>query len=253
MQFLHLQGQQISSKLQLQPDDMVLDVAAGTGEPGLSIAATVHHGYVTAIDLSEGMTQISRDKAESRSIANFSALVADACELPFADNTFDKISCRLGFMFFPDMEQAAAELHRVLKPGGKMAGTVWGAPAENRWITTMLGVLKSKVELPAPPPGGPGLFRCAQPGSMSELLSGSGWTGTEESEIHGEMQCRSAEEYWEFMNDVVPPVVAACKDMDPYVKELLLQDLCLALQTRPSGHLQDLSYCARLFSARKPA
>lgn len=252
MRFLASQGQQILNNLDLEPTDTVLDIAAGTGEPGLSIAAVVHEGYVIAADLSEGMTQIAREKAESHAIGNFSSMVADACELPFADNTFDKISCRLGFMFFPDMQQAAIEMIRVLKPGGKIAGTVWGSPVDNRWVTTTLGVLKNRVELPAPPPGGPGMFRCAQPGFMTGLLQNTGWTGATEAEIHGAMHCDSSREYWQFMNDVIPPVVAACRDMDPYLRELLQQDLDEVLDKSPSGQPQGLSYHARLFTAHKP-
>jgi ubiquinone/menaquinone biosynthesis C-methylase UbiE len=253
MRFLQSQGQQIVNHLDLESADKVLDIASGTGEPGLSIAASVQQGYVTAVDLSEGMTRIARDKAASDSLYNFSTQVADACELPFGDNTFDKISCRLGFMFFPDMHQAAREMNRVLKPGGKIVGTVWGSPEDNCWITTILGVIKKRVELPTPPPGGPGLFRCAQPGLMSGLLHETGWNGAHESEIHGSMSCDSAEEYWQFMNDVVPPVVAACGNMDPDQRELLKKELEEILDKNASGMLQDLSCCARLFMAQKPA
>lgn len=251
MHFLKEQGQQIITSLNLEHTDTVLDIASGTGEPGLSIAVAVEQGFVSAIDLSEGMTEIARAKAATNSLDNFSAMVADAGELPFADNTFDKISCRLGFMFFPDMRKAAYEMRRVLKPGGKIAGTVWGSPAANRWITTILATFKNRVELPAPPPGGPGLFRCAQPGFMSELLHATGWTGAKESEIHGSMPCGSTEEYWEFMNDVVPPVVAACQKMDPRLREQVKQDLDQTLEKNSSGNLKGLSYCATLFTARK--
>ena len=86
---------------------------------------------------------------------------------------------------------------------------------------------------------------------MSGLLQKAGWTGARESEIHGSMHCDSTEEYWQFMNDVVPPVVAACRDMDPYLIELLQQDLEETLEKMPSGLPKGLSYCARLFTAQK--
>ena len=97
------------------------------------------------------------------------------------------------------------------------------------------------------------MFRCAAPGMISNLLEEVGFTEIREQVVEGHIHCASNEEYWEFMNDVVPPVVAACKDMDPYVKEQIQQDLNLVLRSKLSGHLQYLSYCARLFSARKPA
>ncbi|MCB0630587.1 MAG: methyltransferase domain-containing protein, partial [Lewinella sp.] len=161
MRFLHAQGERIIEHLKLKPEDRVLDIAAGTGEPGLTIASIVHRGSVTAVDLSEGMLQIARENADSKAISNFQTLVADACELPFEDNSFDAVSCRLGFMFFPDMELAAREMIRVLKPGGKLATTVWGEPAKNLWITAVVGAIKNYTDFPAPPPGDPGMFRCA--------------------------------------------------------------------------------------------
>ncbi|MCB0689483.1 MAG: class I SAM-dependent methyltransferase, partial [Saprospiraceae bacterium] len=169
MDFLESQGKEIIKALQLDPHDQVLDIASGTGEPGLTIAGILTGGTVTAVDLSEGMLRIAQEKAEYQGLQNFNTLVADACELPFADHSFDAISCRLGFMFFPDMLVAAKEMLRVLKPGGRLATTVWGEPAKNVWITAIMGAIKRNIDLPTPPPDAPGMFRCAQPGALSTL------------------------------------------------------------------------------------
>jgi ubiquinone/menaquinone biosynthesis C-methylase UbiE len=50
----------------------------------------------------------------------------NASDLPFENKRFDAISCRMGFLFFPDMGLAAKEMFRVLKPGGKIAVEAWG-------------------------------------------------------------------------------------------------------------------------------
>lgn len=152
MHFLRPQEEQIIGHLHLTPNDRVLDVAAGTGEPGLTIASIVHQGSVTAVDLSEGMLGIAREKAAARGLDNFHTQVADACELPFEDASFDAVCCRLGFMFFPDMEMAAREMYRVLKPGGSIVTTVWSEPRKNLWITAMIGAIRKYADFPAPPP-----------------------------------------------------------------------------------------------------
>ena len=101
MDFLKPMGDEIIRLLKPKDDDVVLDVAAGTGEPGLTIATMLRNGKVISTDLAEGMLEVARENAAKRGIKNFETKACDVCELPFADNTFDAISCRFGFMFFP--------------------------------------------------------------------------------------------------------------------------------------------------------
>src|SRR5215217_5229435 len=110
MDFLEPIGYEIIQSLELKNNDIVLDAAAGTGEPGLSIAALLKRGKVVITDLSEDMLEIARENAKSKGIKNVDTLACDVCSLPFPDNTFDAISCRFGFMFFPDMLLAADEM-----------------------------------------------------------------------------------------------------------------------------------------------
>src|ERR1700751_3769196 len=102
------------------PGMNVLDLAAGTGEPGITIA---HHvgpkGHVTALDQSQELLDIAAERARQRGLTNFSMRQADAHNLPFADNSFDLASCRFGVMFFSDSGKALGGLHRVLKPGAR--------------------------------------------------------------------------------------------------------------------------------------
>jgi len=251
MRFLRAQGEQIVAHLDLKPEDRVLDIAAGTGEPGLTIASIVHQGSVTAVDLSDGMLQIAQEKAETKGIYNFHTQVADACELPFEDASFDAVSCRLGFMFFPDMQLAASEMRRVLKPGGRIVTTVWGGPGKNLWVTAMMGAIKKYLDIPAPPPGDPGMFRCAQPGFMTSLFEEAGLVGAVETEIDGVMACNSADEYWEFMNDVVPPVVAAFKVADPAIQSKIKKEVYDLLEEKLPGTRKYISFGASLFKAEK--
>ncbi|MCH8330704.1 MAG: class I SAM-dependent methyltransferase [Bacteroidetes bacterium] len=145
MKFLQPHGEEIIRMTDPKGSDYVLDIAAGTGEPGLTIASMLEDGKVIVTDLSDGMIRIASEKATARGLTNLETKLADACELPFDDNTFDVISCRFGFMFFPDMLLAAQEMARVLKPGGKVATTVWGNPEQNFWITCMVQNIKKYI------------------------------------------------------------------------------------------------------------
>ena len=137
MDFLKPMADAIINRIKPNDTDMVLDVASGTGEPGLTIASMLNGGKVVAIDLAEGMLEVALENAGRRGIKNFETITCDVCELPFPDNSFDAISCRFGFMFFPDMLLAAKEMVRVLKPGGRIAVTVWNEPEKNLWATSI--------------------------------------------------------------------------------------------------------------------
>ncbi|MGO4593167.1 class I SAM-dependent methyltransferase [Leifsonia sp. 2TAF2] len=94
--------------------DAVLDVATGTG---LVLRALRDRGYarsMTGVDLSPRMIDEAR-----RHLPDAELLAADATELPFADDTFDLVTCVTGLQLFPHPQAAIAEWMRVLRPGGR--------------------------------------------------------------------------------------------------------------------------------------
>ncbi len=163
-------GDALIKKLDLKGTEKVLDVASGTGEPGLTLSTMLTHGEVTGTDLSENMVVIANENASRKNIQNYRSLAADAANLPFDDETFDHIISRFGIMFFPDLNKGLGEMSRVLKRGGKMSLAVWAAPELNPFITIMASTIMRKLELPKSPDNSPGIFRCAQPGFTSQLL-----------------------------------------------------------------------------------
>src|SRR5215218_7001294 len=156
------------------PDAEHLDIASGTGEPGLTIAAMAPDGHVVLSDLSIGMLDSAREAAAARGLANVEFREADASALPFDDASFDSVSCRFGFMFFPDLAAAAREIARVLRPGGVVSTSVWAGPESNEWAVVPMMIIAGVVDVPRPPPDAPGLFRCAAPGFVPELFRGAG-------------------------------------------------------------------------------
>ncbi len=225
MNFLKPLGVEIIRLIKPKDVDVVLDVASGTGEPGLTIATKLKGGIVVVTDLSEGMLDVARENAASRGIKNLEFAACDVSELPFPDNSFDSISCRLGFMFFPDMSLAAKEMVRVLKPGGKIAVAVWNVPEQNFWATAVLNIIKNNIILPQPMPGAPGLFRCAASGMIADLFKQAGLKNISETETSGKLKTGSAEVYWSFMSEVVAPVVAALSKADDATKAKVRSDV----------------------------
>jgi ubiquinone/menaquinone biosynthesis C-methylase UbiE len=238
MNFLKPMGDEIIHLLNPKGTDMVMDVASGTGEPGLTIAAKLRGGIVVATDLSEGMLKVARENAQRRGIKNFEITACDVSELPFPDNSFDSISCRFGFMFFPDMSLAAREMVRVLKPGGKIAAAVWNTPEKNFWASAIMSVINGYMQLIPPPPGAPGLFRCAKSGFIADLFRSEGLKKVSEREVNGKLKTGTIENYWSFMTEVVAPVVAALSNADDVLKARIRSEVFKVVgQKYPGGNI----------------
>ena len=162
------------------PDMRILDLASGTGEPGISLAQRVPQGSVTAVDQSSELLDIAANRARDKNLLNFMTQQADAHHLPFAGPTFDLATCRFGVMFFNDAQRALAELHRVLKPGARACFAAWGPMEQPYWQTTMK-IVHRHVGGDLLPPGGSDPFRFSAPGALSKVLSAAGFHEVEES------------------------------------------------------------------------
>lgn len=111
-------------------DDIVLDVACGTGIVARKVRDKIDPASrIVGADLNEGMiaTAKSLTDAQSRSCEWHTA---DAMELPFEDAVFSIVFCQQGLQFIPDKESVLREIHRVLRPSGRVALTVWSGMAD---------------------------------------------------------------------------------------------------------------------------
>src|SRR5690606_24130990 len=100
---------------ELNPQDTLVDVAAGPGSLALQAAGQV--ARVDALDFSTEMLNLLRQR--TRSIANIHAIEGDGQALPYDNEQFDAAFSLFGLMFFPDRARGFSELYRVLKPGGR--------------------------------------------------------------------------------------------------------------------------------------
>lgn len=250
MDFLRPMGEVIIRRIHPGGNDVVLDIAAGTGEPGLTIAGMLTGGKVVITDLAEDMLAIARENAELRGIRNIETVACDVCDLPFPDNSFDALSCRFGFMFFPDMELAAREMTRVLKPGGRLATSVWDGPEKNFWVTAIMGTINKHMTLPQPPPGAPGMFRCAKPGLMKSIFEAAGLKNISEEIVPTQMRSGTADTYWNMMTEVGAPIVAALSQADEATREKIKEEVLELVRNRYPGEVA-IDASAIVISAEK--
>ncbi len=185
----------------------VLDLGSGTGYPALLSAQTVgSNGSVIGLDLAEQMLAVARRKATVLNLENVTFRTGDATLLPFEADSFDAVTSRFCLMFLPEIPKAAAEIARVLKPGGWVAAAVWSAPDKNPSIGLSMEAIKKVVELPPPDPTAPGIFHLAKPGDLAGMFQQAGLVDVTDQEFLAEWSYTSAEEYYTSLMEIAAPV-----------------------------------------------
>jgi len=137
------------AKAALREGERVLDVACGTGVVTRLAAEQVGTGgHVVGVDLNPGMLA----RARAASVPQGTVVEwreADAGALPFSAASFDAVFCQLGLQYFPDRQQAAREMYRVLKPGGRLVVLVWRALAHSPGFAALAAALERHVSTAA--------------------------------------------------------------------------------------------------------
>src|SRR5438034_4491964 len=117
--FSHRSGDDMQRLIELgewNPQLQALDIATGGGHTALAVAPLV--AQVTVTDLTPRMLEKARDFMLAQGVTNALFQVADAEQLPFSSESFDRVTCRIAPHHFPDISQFVQEVARVLQPGG---------------------------------------------------------------------------------------------------------------------------------------
>jgi ubiquinone/menaquinone biosynthesis C-methylase UbiE len=174
--------------LNLAPGHSVLDVGAGSGGAALELAARGMR--VTAIDASFRMVERIRARANARGVA-VEAQAMDGQALVFADATFDAALSVLGVILFPDAARGLAEMHRVVRKGGKVAIVTWTMPERYELAVEMRAAMRSVLpELPAMPL--PAQLRYRDAGDFRALFDGIGLKDISIELVTGALEAPSA-------------------------------------------------------------
>ena len=200
----------------LRPGARVLELACGPGGLGLAAAHRVGpDGQVLVSDIAPEMVAIAAARAEEAGLANVAAKVLDLEHIAEPDAAQDAVLCREGLMFVPDPAAAAAEIARVLRPGGRAAIAVWGARERNPWLGVVLDAVTAHIGAPVPPPGVPGPFSLADPGGLRALLEGAGLTGVAVTDVAVPLRAGSFDEWWVRTVALAGPLAGILAAMGP--------------------------------------
>ncbi len=218
---------------QLRPGMRVLDLASGVGDPALSIAAAVGpSGRVTASDMGPGMISLAEELARKKGLPNIEFREANAESLPFADSSYDVLTCRFGIMFFPDLAKALRECFRVLKPGARAAFVAWGKK-EQPFFAATAGILLKHVPVPPPPPDpdAPNITMFGQSDRLRHALEAAGFINVhEEARIVPGTWPGPLEEFWEQFTEVAAPFRPLIEQLTPEKKAAAVAEILAALR-----------------------
>jgi SAM-dependent methyltransferase len=188
-------GELVVDRAGVAPGNDVLDVACGTGNATLPAAKA--GAQVTGLDFAPALLEIAREQAAD-AMVEIDFVEGDAQEMPFEDAGFDAVVSTFGHMFAPDHARTAAEMKRVLRPGGAIAVACWTPEGS---IGRMFRTIS---ELVPPPPGGQPPLLWGSEEHVREL-----W-GDAEFERHEIVWTdESPESYARFMLDSFGPLLNA--------------------------------------------
>jgi ubiquinone/menaquinone biosynthesis C-methylase UbiE len=141
---IQIVGERLCEAVDIKAGERVLDVAAGNGNA--TLAAARRFADVTSTDYVPALLERGRQRAAADGLA-VNIQVADAEALPFPDASFDAALSTFGVMFTPNQEKAAAEMLRVVKPGGRIGMANWTPDG-------FIGQLFRTIGKHVPPPAG---------------------------------------------------------------------------------------------------
>jgi ubiquinone/menaquinone biosynthesis C-methylase UbiE len=222
---LAITGELLCEAIDVRPGQRVLDVAAGNGNA--TVAAARRWADVTSTDYVPALLERGRAKAEAEHLP-VTFQQADAEDLPFADGSFDVVLSVFGVMFTPNQEQAAAEMVRVCRPGGKIGLVNWTPESFIGHVFRTIG----KYIPPAPGVKPPALWGTEQ--RVRELFADgiSQMTATKRFFV---FRYRSAEHFLDVFRTYYGPVLKAFAALDAEGQAGLARDLTELLERFNTG------------------
>jgi ubiquinone/menaquinone biosynthesis C-methylase UbiE len=212
-------GETLCEAVDLRSGQYVLDVAAGNGNA--TLAAARRYAKVTSTDYVGALLERGRERAQAERLP-VTFQEADAEALPFADASFDVVLSTFGVMFAPNQQQAASELIRVCRPGGKIGLANWTPESFIGQVFKSIG----KYVPPAPGMKSPALW--GSRAHLDMLFAGKGAVAATAKTFA--FRYRSPQHWVEIFRGYYGPVLKAFEAIDAEARPALEADLYALLE-----------------------
>ena len=205
-----------------RPGETVLELGAGTGETGFAAAAILgEDGRLISTDFAPEMVEVARRRGTELGLGNVDHRVIDAERIELDSGSVDGVLCQSTYMLVADPAAALAETRRVLRPSGRLALSVWGAPERNPWASIGGMVLVERGHLPRPKPEAPGVFSMGSVERTRALLDGAGFSSVRTEDVPVHFAFRDLDEYERWIIDVGGPFAMAVRGLHEDEREVL--------------------------------
>ncbi len=218
----------------------MLELAAGLADTGLMAARLVGEaGRVMVTDFTPEMVAAARRRADELGVHNAEFRVLDAERMDLQKNSVDGVLCRWAYMLMIDPAAAFAETRRVLRPGGRLAFSVWGARERNPALSLAGTVLVELGHVQPPDPEQPGAFTMADPGRVRELVVGAGFAEPEIEEVSFRLPFAEQDAYWRYLTETSASASPVLRSLSPEEQDEVRQQVHEAARPFRSGEGYD--------------
>jgi ubiquinone/menaquinone biosynthesis C-methylase UbiE len=195
-------GEWLVEALDPREGETILELAAGVGDTGIAAARRLGPaGKLISTDFSQQMVDAARRRAEELGATNVEFRTMDAERMDLPDDSVDGVVCRWGYMLMADPAAALRETRRVLRPGGRLAFSVWGDPEANPWASVPARALVEHTGSPPPDPLAPGIFAMASEDRTREILSAAGFTPRRVEQVEMQWRFEGPDDHWHYVMD----------------------------------------------------
>jgi SAM-dependent methyltransferase len=233
-------GEWMVRRLDPRPGDTVLELAAGLADTGLMAARLVGEaGRIIVTDFTPEMIAAARRRAEELGVHNAEFRVLDAERMDLETDSVDGVLCRWGYMLMIDPHAAFAETRRVLRPGGRLAFSVWAARERNPALSLAGTVLVELGHIPPPDPEAPSAFVMADPERIRELVVGAGFAEPEIEEVSFRLPFAEQDAFWRYLTETSASVSPVLRSVSPEEQDKVRRRVHEAARPFQSGEGYD--------------
>ncbi len=215
-------------KTDLENGEDVLDFACGTGSV---IRTLTDHldapGRLVGLDVEPAMLDVARSRAKQLPV-DVQWHQADAADMPFADESFDVAYCQQGLQFMDDSVAALSEAHRVLRPNGRLALSVWSHLDDSPHYAVLTEALQNHIGDRAAAAMRAPFDALSSPGKLRRCIESAGFRGIDVEGVTHRISYPGAEEF--FRREIVSWLADAVGDLSDRSRKAIVTDLQQGLQ-----------------------